>query len=627
MTPTRFEELVRKLETMARERPGSYALRAGAVASLGYLYLGVVTGALALLVVGALIVPFLMPRANGAAIAFIIKFGLVILVVLGVVLRALFLRVPKTEGREITRNEAPALFDMLDELRQRVNAPKIHRVIVVPAINAGIQEWPRLGLLGWFRRELVLGLPLMQALTVEQFRSVMAHELGHLSPRHHRLAHWMRRQRMRWSQMAAAFEHDPSRGHWMVTPFLRRYAPWFAAHVFPLERLAEYHADSISALLVSPRAAAEALTVTAVVDRYADEIFWPEIGKLATNSPIPVGAPSRDFPRRLASGLDRRTAERWIEELMRLKSTHLVVHPVLRDRLAALGERPRMVLPAPGQSAAHLALGAAESVLAEEFDAQWREQVAEDWRAQHQASDERRQRLAQLEEQVESGAALSPDEAFERAMLNEAIHDDKEATIALLRPLVRERPDHAPLLFALGTRLLERDDDQGRVLVERAITLDPEAMLVGAEALRNHHYRRGDTEAALIWQERLEERFKKVQQRDQMALQLTKHDRFEAHGVDPALIPILAEELRRAGARRAWLVRRTPRNEDDPGATVLAFVCTRFSTLRRKRLIQRVMTAITEEVTLPEGTVVFNFDQDQTGILRRIKRIRGSRVL
>lgn len=54
----------------------------------------------------------------------------------------------------------------------------------------------RLGVLGWHVNYLILGLPLMQAVSPEQFRAIVAHELGHLSRNHSRFAGWIYRVRL-----------------------------------------------------------------------------------------------------------------------------------------------------------------------------------------------------------------------------------------------------------------------------------------------------------------------------------------------------------------------------------------------------------------------------------------------
>src|SRR5262249_21700409 len=134
--------------------------------------------------------------------------------------------------------------------------------------NAAVVQAPRLGLFGWYRNYLLIGLPLVKALTVEQFKAVLAHEFGHLSKGHGGMSNWIYRQRLRWSRLIAALEAAESWGVFLFRPFLRWYAPYFNAYSYPLARANEFEADATSARLASRQAAAEALTAVNVVGSY-----------------------------------------------------------------------------------------------------------------------------------------------------------------------------------------------------------------------------------------------------------------------------------------------------------------------------------------------------------------------
>jgi hypothetical protein len=47
---------------------------------------------------------------------------------------------------------------------------------------------------------------------LEQFKAVLAHEFGHLSKGHGRMANWIYRQRLRWSRLMTALEAAESWG-------------------------------------------------------------------------------------------------------------------------------------------------------------------------------------------------------------------------------------------------------------------------------------------------------------------------------------------------------------------------------------------------------------------------------
>src|SRR5262249_54354082 len=151
-----------------------------ALATLGYGYLSVlIVGLLCLIAVFGL----MLKHAPALGVKLILLPGALLVVVL----RSLWVRLEPPAGEVLRRREAPGLFTRVEQLCRRLRAPRVHRVIVTEDFNAAVTQVPRLGVLGWHRNYLLLGLPLLKCLTVEQLEAVLAHELGHLSGGHARL--------------------------------------------------------------------------------------------------------------------------------------------------------------------------------------------------------------------------------------------------------------------------------------------------------------------------------------------------------------------------------------------------------------------------------------------------------
>src|SRR5262249_15618506 len=159
-----FDTLVQRLEEYARKRPAQYRVRVGLLAAMGYAYIVLVL-ALLFALLGALVVA----GSHSEARYLVGKLGWIVLSLAVIVLRALWVRFPAPRGLELRRDQAPALFRMLDELWSSLRAPRFHHVQLIEEFNAAVVQVPRLGLLGWQRNYLLLGLPLMQALSPEQF--------------------------------------------------------------------------------------------------------------------------------------------------------------------------------------------------------------------------------------------------------------------------------------------------------------------------------------------------------------------------------------------------------------------------------------------------------------------------
>src|SRR5207249_11068756 len=107
----------------------------------------------------------------------------------------------------------------------RTRMPRLHRTLIAAFVNVGVVHRPRLALFGWYRNYLLLGLPLMQTLSPEEFRTALAHELGHLSRQHGRFGSWIYRIRVMWLRLGAQPQgwHGGLATQWLLT----RWAPYF----------------------------------------------------------------------------------------------------------------------------------------------------------------------------------------------------------------------------------------------------------------------------------------------------------------------------------------------------------------------------------------------------------------
>jgi Zn-dependent protease with chaperone function len=390
-----FEALIARMEALAAGNPAAYRRRVFALAVLGYGYLCLVV--LVLLAACAfLIASVVYLRALAVNLSFVAGAPLLL------VLRSMWIKMEAPAGERLTRAMSPELFQMIDELRQRLRTPPLHSVVLTPEFNAGVMQVPRLGLLGWHRSYLFIGLPLMKSLTAAQFQAVLAHELGHLARGHARAGNWIYRLRLIWQRLESAFAVSPQWGSGAIRAFFRWYIPRFSATSFPLARANEYEADAAAARMTSARSAAQALTAVSIVGSYLSERYWPGIHSAARDLPQPAFAPYSEFMATAIRAVPADELRTWQDTALAAKTSYHDTHPSLADRLQAMGARAEFAPPLAGNSAESL-LGAERPRLERAFDAQWRERVAESWRQVH----EKHQRLGRAA-QAQLGTAAQP---------------------------------------------------------------------------------------------------------------------------------------------------------------------------------------------------------------------------
>jgi Zn-dependent protease with chaperone function len=547
----RFERLVREAEASIAADPRAYRLRIVGLALLGY---GVLFGAAALLLAlvsgavwGAL--------ASTAFLLLLLKKKLIIplLAVVWVILRSLWVRIEAPTGYPARRAEFPALHDEMQALRRQLKTPPVHEIILTEDFNAAVAQTPRLGVLGWNRNSVILGLPLLLALTPEQARAVLAHEFGHLSGNHSQFSAWIYRLRLTWYRVMLAFDQ----AHGFSTVLLRRffdwYAPYFNACSFALARGNEYEADAISARLTSVKDAAHALVSTHIRSDHIQEVYWRPLLKRAEASPEPETRPFSGLARFLReSAPPREELLERIRKAVSVETDHANTHPALRDRLSALNAPP--VLPGSiGRSAADAWLGPRLPAVLAAFDRDWLERNREAWQQRFDYVQKARGELAQLA--ARPSDQLTHEERWNLATWTEEFASETDA-LPLYRAFAQHAPDDRDADFVIGRILLERDNPEGLVHLERAMEEFRHA-LPACELACDYFHRAGDRNQVDLWRRR-GERFIDVANHAQAEREaLSVGDTFLRSDLQEAEHQLLRDQLAAfEHVKHAWIAKK-----------------------------------------------------------------------
>ena len=135
--------------------------------------------ALALGLMAAMIWVLLQPKVPGRVFAFCIV-GVAVIAISIVPWPRRFI----PPGPLLNPAGQPRLFAELQGVARAVGEAMPAEVYISPEMNAGVLQRRR-------RRVMVLGLPLMQVLTVNEMRAVLAHEFGHYHGGDTKLGPWV----------------------------------------------------------------------------------------------------------------------------------------------------------------------------------------------------------------------------------------------------------------------------------------------------------------------------------------------------------------------------------------------------------------------------------------------------
>ncbi len=626
--------MVRDLEGQAAKNPKGFLWRVGMLAAFGYAYILGVALLMLALTVGLIVLIFLFPNA------LMIKFGLAGVLLFGGmglgVLRALWVRLSPPEGMRLTDDQVPELFAMLRGLERDLGAPQFHEVLLVGDSNAAVTQLPRLGVFGWYRNYLVLGLPLMQGLGPEEFKSVLAHELGHLSGGHGRFGNWLYRMRRSWEGI---FESLATRNHGflagLITGFVRWYWPKFNAHAFVLSRANEYEADATAARLTSPTAAANALLRSRVQFAALEEHFWPALYRRANTDPVTPGDLFDQIAAFLKSSWPAEDLKRWLKASFLIETSNADTHPCLRDRLRGLNALPAgiesgsfpTVLPEPAPiSAAEAYLGKALSSLAQGLNDRWRENVATSWSERHQHA----KSLSAVLTPPPLPASSDTDKVevlWKRATALMDLDGD-DAAAPLLEEVLALKSDHPGACFVLGRRYLGKDDGRGVNLIEKALSVEHSLIQPGLELLYNYYARTGQRDQLRPLENRVDQHRELEALASKERSVMTVTDTFLPHGLTEEQLAGVREILKaHLDVGEAWIVRKQVVHFPEVPCYVLVVkIRTTWWTFRSDNPSQTTIQSLSEKMALPGNLYLFVDEKELKKLAKAVQKISDSLI-
>lgn len=509
-----FEKLVARLELFARSNPLQYKVRVAALALLAYFFT-----ALIIALVAGLIFTVLTLVAVATKIPLFFQIGgvhsgiVLLYFVLFAVCKSFFVRFRPPKGVLVSASDSPKIFELVNDLRRQLECPKIDGVYLNADFNASVYSLPEMGLLPNHKHYLCVGLPLMQSLSPEHFRAVVAHELGHLSGNHGKFASWIYGVRANTAQILELVRRRSAIGGFLLKHFFEWYYPYFNAYSMVLVRQHEYEADQCAAEIAGAKEAALSLINCEIKNRYIDIRYWKEVFKRVDETPMPPVTPFHDLSEVMSSIDMDPDAFRWYQEALSKKTGTEQTHPSLSDRIAAIAKLNDAAF-AEGFSedelrhAWELKRSAAEEFFQNKLpeyerrmDLAWHNAYDANWRFLYDERVEGRQQLLRYESTARK-RDLTEDELLHRAQLIVQLRPAREAII-FLQVALEKMPDNVLLNYNLGDRLLAEGDISGIEHLEKVIELRPIYGLELNELIHQHLVDLGEPERARAYFEKM----------------------------------------------------------------------------------------------------------------------------
>lgn len=181
-------------------------------------------------------------------------------------------------GPLLTREAHPRLFETIDSVAEALDQNTPDEVYLIPNMNAFVTQ--RGGFMGQGGKKVMgLGLPVMQSLSIPEFKGVIAHEFGHFYGGDVTLGPWVYKTREVIERTLQGLEEHSS---WLQAPF-SWYGKAFLRISQSVSRNQEFAADLHAAKLVGAKPLISSLKKIYGLSMAFDE-FWSAHYAPALNS-------------------------------------------------------------------------------------------------------------------------------------------------------------------------------------------------------------------------------------------------------------------------------------------------------------------------------------------------------
>ena len=259
-------------------------------------------------------------------------------------------------GIVLDKNTAPLLFQLVADQVRYYHCARIDRIVLSSDFELDIVKTPRCALPVWSSSTLVIGLPLIQGLSVSMFQCSLARRLGQFSRRYNWLENWLYQLREIWPQYCehkqrSEFGYQPVRWFFLI------YAPIYKVITVPAAHLDELAADNYAMELFDDEEVLDTITTQMVCYRYLTDVYWPVMQKIAATEKEAFNDLHSGMVSVLRKVLQSDKVAHWLAKTVSAEARWDDVRPSLTRRVENIGHKQARMSTIASESAASFYLG------------------------------------------------------------------------------------------------------------------------------------------------------------------------------------------------------------------------------------------------------------------------------
>lgn len=293
-------------------------------------------------------------------------------------------RLPPANGLSLADDKAPELFKLVQQHQNYFKRPVINRIVITENYELDIVKMPIWALPVWSTSTLVIGLPVLQSLSQNQFECVVARRIGQFSKRYNLLTNWLYQLRAIWQQYRVGYGQQNGLGIEPMRWYYAVYAPLYAKASRHAAWLDELNADTYAMEVYNDEEVLDMITADALCRWYLHNQFWPAVYKIAAIEKKSLAAPHAKMASAVHTIKNGERTDSLIDSVYKQSARSRDAMPSLRDRIKNIGhEKPQMEKDASENAAAYY-LGNSVKGVIDVVDKLWLKSFLEQRKRQHQ---------------------------------------------------------------------------------------------------------------------------------------------------------------------------------------------------------------------------------------------------
>ncbi|MBS0358510.1 MAG: M48 family metallopeptidase [Proteobacteria bacterium] len=291
---------------------------------------------------------------------------------------------------QLKHEDAPLLFSMLEELRKYMRCPKIDIIYIVPGDSASATEIPRFGGLLGHRREIHIGLALLLTVQKQEFKFILAHELGHISNRHGRSTAWLYRLHTNWSTLHNSLANS---SHRFTARIIGKFLNWYLSKLgdlsMPIRRQHELDADALAGEICGREFSASTLYTVIIKQMLTTKSFFEEPVNSGSEKSKDINyQPFMTIAQQFSQFIQSVDISQASKFALAQETDPFDTHPCLAQRIAAFGVKtPIFIRDFSENAATSLLTTNITQQLIEAHDKNWQTYFKADWETLYIAAD------------------------------------------------------------------------------------------------------------------------------------------------------------------------------------------------------------------------------------------------